>query len=341
MRRKLGDVAYGIEQEGYDALGQGIAKDLYKKLSNIQSKYAGEVQDELQAGYEMASGLLERFKGGPGAAVLKTEKMAPDMFSLEPKDIPARFFGSKEGPANLSALTQNPAMVEKTASDYVAFNLKGKTADQAKAWVNKQEFLKAPELANLQPKINKYLQELEAATTRAEGVRTTGKAQETEAARLQAVGEAEAKGISEEGRKRAQLILGDKDPEARIAEILGSKSKTLWNEVSGVILSTPNGKELLDRAVAEHLANMAEQAKRGATTAVDALESLREPLTTRNLMSPDRINSLMSQLQVMRAPEDQKLGWLANQFIRRGTTIGAQQLGSMLGGMAPSFFGGQ
>lgn len=341
VRRKLGDVAFGIEQEGYDALGQGIAKDWYKKLSDIQSKYVPQIQDELQAGYEMTSGLLERFKGGPGAAVLKTEKLAPDMFSLDPKDIPSRFFGSKSGVADLVALTKNPALVEQTAADYVALNLKGKTADQAASWVSKQEFLNAPELTKLKPKINAYLKDLEAATTRAEGVRTTGKAQETEAARLQAVGEAEAKGISEEGRRRAQLILGDKDPEARVAEILGSKSKKLWDEVSGVILATPNGKELLDRAVAEHLANMAEQAKRGATTAVDVLESLREPLTMRNLMSSDRINSLMAQLQVMRAPEEQKLSWLANQFLRRGVTVGAQQLGSIIGGMAPSMFGGQ
>lgn len=340
VRRKLGDVAFGIEQEGYDALGQGIAKDWYKKLSEIQSKFAGSVQDELQAGYEITSGLLERFKGGPGAAVLKTEKMAPEMFSLDPKEIPARFFSSKEGPATLSALTGNPKLVEQTAADFVALNLKGKTAQQATDWIAKQEFLRAPELANLRPKIDTYVKDLEAATTRAEGVKATGKAQEAEAARIATVGEAEAKGISEEGRRRVDLILKDRFPEKRIAEILGDPSKKLWREVSTILGRTPDGKEILDRAVSEHLADLAVSAERGKG-AVDALENLREPLVSMGLATPERINSLRVQLERMRAPEQQKLSWLANQFLRRGATVGAQYLGSAIGGLAPSLFGGQ
>ena len=42
VRRKLGDAAFNKSEEGYGALGQNIAKDLYSKVSAIQLKYAGE-----------------------------------------------------------------------------------------------------------------------------------------------------------------------------------------------------------------------------------------------------------------------------------------------------------
>jgi len=340
VRRKLGDVAFGVEQEGYKALGQKIAENLYGDISQIQRDFAGEVQDELQSGYEITSGLLERYKGGPGAAVLKTEKMAPEMFSMEAKDIPNRFFSNKEGPTNLASLTKDPAMVEKTASDYVALNLKDKSAQEAENWIKRQEFLKAPEMANLRPKIDSYVKGLRAAETRASGVVSTGKAQEAQAQEIIQAGLREAKGITDEAKGRVSLILGDKDPEARVAEILSSKSKKLWDEVSTILNASPKGKDLLDRSVAQHLANLAVKTERGAA-AVDALNDLREPLVTRGLLTQQRFDSLMSQLQRMRTPEKQKLSWLANQFLRGGTSVTGAQIGSFLGGLTPSMFGGQ
>lgn len=340
LRRKLGDVAFGEEKVGFEGLGQNIAKKWYGKLSDIQSKYVGEVQDELQAGWELSSGLLERFKGGPGFKVLKTEKLSPEMFSQDANKIPSMFFSNKEGPARLVALTKDPTMVEKTASDYVASNLRGKSADQARSWIDRNEFLRAPEMKNVKAKAESYAQQLEGAETRSSGIKSTGQAKEKLALEEQARGIAESKKISEEGKARIQLILGDRFPEQRISDLLNSKSKVLWQEVASVLQGSPQGKELIGRALSQHLADIAERGGK-SFAAVDALREVREPLISTGLATDVQLDSLEKQLNAIRQPENQKMSWLGRQLIQAISVPVGASFGSVIGGMAPAMFGGK
>jgi hypothetical protein len=138
VRRKLGDVAFGKEAEGYAGLGQKVAADLYRKISNIQEQYAGPAQRELQEGYTAATAGLGKFRGAAGKKLTAADRMDAEAFVKDPSSIPSSFFKSQQGVKDLQELTGDPKLVERAARDYVARQLQGKSAAQAQAW------LKAP-----------------------------------------------------------------------------------------------------------------------------------------------------------------------------------------------------
>lgn len=138
VRRKLGDVAFGKEAEGYSALGQNLAKDMYGKISTIQEKFAGPAQKELQTNYSQGTQGLTKFGTAAGKKATAVDRMDPEAFTKDPAAIPQSYFHSQQGVKDLKELTNDPALVANAAHDYVARQLAGKSSAQAQAW------LKAP-----------------------------------------------------------------------------------------------------------------------------------------------------------------------------------------------------
>jgi len=331
VRRKLGDAAFGQGEEGFKAIGQARAKEWYGYLSDLQSKYAGQAQDELQGGYELASGLLERFKGGPGAKVLKTEKLAPDMFTKDTKDVPAAFFKSREGVAQLSSITKDPALIEQTASDYVARNLRDKSADAAEQWLrNNSDFLSAPELKNVLQKSVDYVDQLRKTESQTKGMLAGAKAQEKTAEVKFQTGAREAEDIAAQGRKTAESILGDRFPEKRVNELLASTNKTEWQNVANALKLSAEGRGLLSRSLEQRLATIAER-EPSSFKAIDALNEVSEPLLSTGLADKAYLDGLRAQLERIRQPETMKLNWLKTQLMRGISTVGGSMAGSTLG----------
>jgi hypothetical protein len=337
VRRKLGDAAFGQGEEGFKAIGQARAKEWYGYLSDLQSKYAGQAQDELQGGYELASGLLERFKGGPGAKVLKTEKLAPDMFTKDTKDVPAAFFKSRDGVAQLSAITKDPALVEQTASDYVARNLKDKSAAAAEQWLrSNSDFLSSPELKNVLQKSVDYVDQLRKVEEQTKGMVAGAKAQEAVAEQTFKTGVKEAEDIAAAGRKTAESILGDKFPEKRVNALLGSTDKTEWQNVANALKLSAEGRGLLSRSLEQRLATIAERDP-SSFKAIDALNEISEPLLSTGLADKAYLDSLRAQLNKIKQPETMKLNWLKTQLLRGVSATGGAEAGAAsVNALAPS-----
>jgi len=67
----------------------------------------------------------------------------------------------------------------------------------------------------------------------------------------------------------------------------------------------------------------------------------REPLLSTGLATEVQLDSLEKQLNAIRQPESQKMGWLGRQLIQAVSVPVGATFGSVIGGMAPAMFGGK
>jgi hypothetical protein len=156
VRRKLGDAAFGKEAEGYGALGQGIAKSLYSRISKIQEEFAGPAQKELQSGYHEALGGLQKYSTAAGKKLTAVDRLDPQAFAKDAKTIPGAFFHSQQGVRDLVELTGgDKAFVAKHAQDYAAKQLEGQSAKQVAKWA-KDNADWVREIPGLQQKVAAY-----------------------------------------------------------------------------------------------------------------------------------------------------------------------------------------
>ena len=160
VRRKLGDVAFGKEAEGYSALGQAIAKKYYWQLSKAQEEFAGPVQRELQGEYEAATHNLGIYKGKPGKAVLATDRHS-EAFLKDPAELGAGFFRSQQSVRDLRELTGDQQLVATAARQHAVRELAGRDSKQVAAWLKspqQQDWIR--EVPGLQQELTKYVAEL-------------------------------------------------------------------------------------------------------------------------------------------------------------------------------------
>lgn len=159
LRRKLQKAAFGKDAEGYEALGQSLAKKWYEKLSTAQEAYLGEpgennIQRQLQNNYKTGLEEGEKFKTRMGRIALeqdKTSKMAET------------FFKDQNGVRDLKALVGSDELVSRAGADYLAGKLSGDSAVKVKAYLNDvktKDWL--DELPAVKDKAMAYLKELEA-----------------------------------------------------------------------------------------------------------------------------------------------------------------------------------
>lgn len=304
VRRRLGDVAFGKEVEGYSAIGANIAKDFYGKISNIQSKYAGEAHDVLQSEYEAASRLLEKYKSKRGAKATAEDRFDPTRYKTDAASLPNDYFTSQQSVKDLLDLTGGDrGLVVQSGSDFAAKQLKNKNLKAVKDWSNKNsDWLSA--LPEVKSKVDAYIKVLE----RSERVSTkTGKAAKILESReptvlrggerAVAVGEKEAAAITAEAADRVKTILGDKNPAARVREIILGGKPTVWQEVGPILANDPQGKKLITESV---LQIMADRAESGLVSSVRAFrEDVAPSLKGAGLMSDQQLGALEAQLQAI------------------------------------------
>jgi GNAT superfamily N-acetyltransferase len=136
VRRKLGDAGWGKpSEEGYGALGQGIAKDMYAKISKIQKDYVGgDLQSKLQAVYAEGSEKLQKFGTASGKKMTAVDRFDPEVFAKDPAGVPKAYFQSQQGVRDLLELTGDPKLVADAAGSFAARSVAGMNAKQVKAW---------------------------------------------------------------------------------------------------------------------------------------------------------------------------------------------------------------
>jgi len=335
VRRRLGDVAFGKEVEGYSAIGSDIAKNYYGKISDLQSKFAGETHDALQSGYEMASRLLDKYKSRAGKKATAADRFDPTRFNTDPASLPNNYFSSQQSVKDLLELTGNDRnFVVKEASDFTSRQLRDKNLTGAKNWLNSNsDWLTAlPEVKN---KVTSYIQTLERAE-RISGKTTkaaqTLKAKEPTVLRAGekeiAAGEKEAAAITEEAQKRAATILGDKNPAARVREIILGGRPSEWKEIGPILMQSPDGKKLIVESVNQI---MADRAETGLVSSVKTFrENVAPSLREAGLMTEQQLGSLEAQLQAIANSaigEPAKLTMLQNAIKNAITGVVAEPVG--------------
>lgn len=217
VRRKIGSALSGQAKEGYAAIGQQRARELYAKLSNIQGKYVGgEVQKQIQREYADATGDLTRFKVGKGKSSTATERLAPDTFVKDPATLPGQFFKTRQSYADLKSLTGNDQLAQKLASDHTAKSLQGMDSKQARAWFNKnQDWLRDEPGLNMHT--DTYIRKLQ--QTERIGEKLGQRASALQSEKSKALGEGEKQGAEEVAgaTKRAKDVSeGSVDTQARV-----------------------------------------------------------------------------------------------------------------------------
>lgn len=303
VRRRLGDVAFGKEVEGYAAIGSDIARQYYKRISDIQSKFAGEAHDVLQSQYEAASRLLEKYKSKAGAKATAIDRFDPTRFKTDPASLPKDYFRSSQSVKDIIELTQDKALVDRAASSFASRELKNLSAKQAGDWaIKNNDWLK--ELPDLRQRVADYVKTLERAerigkqTTEAQRILTSREPTVLKAGE-RAVSEAEKRAgeITKEAAGRVETILGDKNPAARIREIILSGKPSIWQEVGPILASNPGGKAVIGDAVNQIMAD------RAATGVVSAVRAFREDvapsLRAAGLMDERQLASIAQQLDTI------------------------------------------
>jgi hypothetical protein len=206
IRRRLGEAYRNPTAEGYGAIGQGYARDLYKQLSEILGKYS-EPKKDLIANYETLSRDLDVFKTGAGQKATAVERFDPDRFKTYASELPANYFANRESVRDLVELTGgDKRFVEQQAASYVARQLENvKTAQAASNWeaANRDWLVEFPAL---QGSVNRYLESLGFAERRIPRTEAVAKALKTEIPKIPELAKKEAAGVVKEAEKQATAL---------------------------------------------------------------------------------------------------------------------------------------
>ena len=141
--RKLGDVGYAHEVEGYKALGADIARelrtDLTKGIADKAGNRSGGFYDWSGLGaaktkYAQSLENLEKFKTARGEAA--TGQTAVDVEAL-----PKKLFGSESGLKEASAMLGDPKKVTEFSIQFAKNELAGKDLAGVRKWVAEHNFL--------------------------------------------------------------------------------------------------------------------------------------------------------------------------------------------------------
>ena len=134
--RKLRDRSNGSVKEGYAAIGQQRARDLADGLAKSLGEWDGALAQADKI-YKEQSALLHPGQTQRGRAATKRERYDMNEFAMDPKNIPSKFFTSKQGIQQLTDLVGgNIAAVEADAEKYALSQLRNKTPEQMRKWFN-------------------------------------------------------------------------------------------------------------------------------------------------------------------------------------------------------------
>ena len=160
IRRSLGEAFKGKPPEGYEAINREFAKDMYIQLSKIMGKYS-PAHKEFIANYEQLSRELDVYKSKSGKKATALDGWMEGNFSTDASQIASYYFKTEQRVKDLLELTKNPALVEKTAGEYVSNLLYNKDSRYVKNWLNdktNRDWLSA--LPNVRQKIETYADQL-------------------------------------------------------------------------------------------------------------------------------------------------------------------------------------
>lgn len=225
VRRKLGDVAFGKEAEGYSALGQKIAQRYYAKLSKAQEEFAGPIQKAMQSGYAEATEGQALYKGKVGQAVLAADRHS-EAFLKDPSELGASFFRSQQSVRDLRELTGDPQVVATAARQHAVRELAGKDSKQVAAWLRdpaQKDWLR--EVPGLEGELSRYAGELQVIERAAKKLQARGEAAAKRAGELLPEAEKLAAAARAKAAERAGKLEGAVAKEQKAAAGLQTRAE--------------------------------------------------------------------------------------------------------------------
>jgi len=136
MRRKMGKVAFGKPAEGFDAIDQNFAKELYAKLNDIQGDFVGSIQGEMQGEYSQLSREINtKYKAGAGKKLTVLDRYSNENLA-DTQDIPSLLFKSPESVKDAVELVGDKGKVASAGSKYLSSLLEGKTSAQVMSFLD-------------------------------------------------------------------------------------------------------------------------------------------------------------------------------------------------------------
>ena len=215
IRRRLGDAAFGLPEEGYKAIGQGFAKDMYSKLSKQMKDYSPSFAKYLDD-YKRLSQNLEVYGTKVGKGITQTQDAAGNYFAKSADQVAKDAFKSPENYEQLvEALGGNKQVAEAAARRYFASQLEtAKTPEAVEALLRDNRAV----LRNI-PNVRSQIETQYLAPLRSAGTRSTA-----------------AKGIVEEAKQY------DKTLSSKLKDVEGAKN--LVSDAVSALQSVKPGKAI-------------------------------------------------------------------------------------------------
>ena len=211
IRRRVGEAAYGSKQaaEGYAAIGEQNAKDLYTYLREAGREYS-PAHGTFLDNYGTFAGELSKYGTKAGQKATAVDRFDKDRFTTYAADLPKTYFKNKESVEDLFELTNNnKQLVESAARSYVAKELQGKSFSATNQFAKDNS-----DWLQLFPDIKSSIESHTAALARAERVperaRALARGLGTDIKAIPGLAKKEASNIIKSGETEAgKLITGD------------------------------------------------------------------------------------------------------------------------------------
>ena len=227
IRRRLGDAAFGLPEEGYKAIGQGFAKDMYKNLSGEMKKYSSDFEKYLED-YARLSKNIEAHGTKVGKGLTETQDSAGKYYAKPAEQVANDIFSSPEKYKQfVDAVGGNLEIATSAGRKFFAGKLEAAKTPEAveKILKDSRELLRQPGMAGAKQDLESYLASL----------RQSGRRTEAAAGIF-----AEAKGAQEAIAKQVKEL--DKAAQARLKDISGAK--TLMSDAVEALSSAKPGKAI-------------------------------------------------------------------------------------------------
>jgi hypothetical protein len=264
IRRRVGDAAFGLPEEGYKAIGQQLAKDVYGQLANQMRQFSGSFGKYLDD-YKRLSQPIEVYGTKVGKGLIETQDAAGRYFTKTADQIANDVFKSPEATKQfLDAVGGNQEIVTAAARRYFAGKLEGAAKPEAvdKLLKDNRELLRLPGMQPVRQDIESFKANLVTSERRAGAAR--GVAEESQARISGAVTNA--------------IDSADKALATRLKDI--QSAKTLFSDSVDALVAAKPGRAVqdFDRTVLPKIRDA--EAKAGVKIIDEnKLQELRQQLT--------------------------------------------------------------
>ena len=355
-RKLLGDSFGNPRITGYETLERNVKQDIYKRLRDIQVKFAGPKADQMLTDYADSRPELAVFGSKAGQKLTGLDRSALTQFANDPSQMPAYFFKTPTAFQNLVELVGDKALATQAGLDHITAQLAGKdTSATVRRWMTTNaEMLNA--VPGSKVAVDRYANTLESAersnssidaiikqlTAQQAGILSTAKSKATaietgggerrnflatEADALAAAGEAESNALIKKATTEAEaLTTKAQDKAGVVSKESAAAADKIWNRTS----ASPqfNARNLIETGDATQWSLVAPIIQRSPTGKRDVYDALRETLADR--LSSGNIKGATQRFNEIISPALVQTGMLskgeAQNFAKQLAVIEAQRV---------------